>query len=1175
MSISRITPSLLSATNETTLALANFNFDLSLVKLDAPSEFKDLGRSLTRQRREMAEEGAVHRTARRLGILFESIAPNALNLGRAYGSRVSEISRNHTTDDLLPRHGVFAECAGVDGTSVWAAATSGKTAITVHLLACMLARAWSSSQATSIWVEVVEARKKELKKQITDGLYNDTSQLGLAASADLSRSDLAQWDASTRAWLQVADDAQLHRQKQLMLIVNNISMPVNHGTPSIDTYARVIEAWKTAVEALERLFGGQHQSVSKGSVLLGLASWHLYPDLLIFGETSTTVQFSDPTAGDCGQLTIGLFDPDTNKDEGVYWSLSLSHLRFYGDPVKVTSFTTRDGSRLSLDEFHLLILGAMLSDCGSLCTTDFTPAAELFAAMDAAIRKTDNPSAHSEGLHRSHGLYWDWGWVRILGNASRSFLALKDTERQLATSIIALGQRRGRGLLKGSTAKTPPLMGMCHPWIYHLLKKNVFEFQDLARGSDKANIEMMRFIAQKLDLRHNECIIRIKGRNTSVRMDTYVTALPHVEGNRTYHMNWVEVNYDSSSWRYFCNCHSKGHSCHHGMCPCYLHGVHCSMVCHAEDVDTHSTLCPGCEQGPRVKNAEQNYRCTNLQPGEAFRYVQSPFMNPIVLAAPPTPSDLGLHVKGSQGCAQSNQVLGPVPPNALRVDPTTHINKPLGLCGCFYRAQSTTHPTFVPVVSYTTDVALFVRIDVGMRSRKERIYDAQKRAQKEPLPSINQVTQSIISGQIPGPSLVRYLNALWDKARFFLPKFRKGLGVRGFSFESHLASLHALSLATKTYQELPGATINLQIISMPLHHALWLPDPWVGHLNRQQKFSCIAMFESGCYNMDPRAFKDVIAISSRNSIFASSLLHHDPSSLEHVDNISRVVGNVGKTGMVLMVAPQAPRLRKVQLDNFRLVSHAPFDGKSEDNFKSTSLHLRFTEYEMAFDVGERGAIDKDVCLVETLIQVYDRDQWIADIDVLSLFQEQNDAIRRNAISCTGCSTASDNGCSLQGLISVDNWEELLDTPRDLGRLSVVVFRGYGNWLAKLAAACICIQRGYRIVINPSKQICWQCCCRKKWGWAATTLVQTSNACRQHDRLEHSRVDQDSDASSDNDGDILSSDSNPEDDLVAEERVVLQTASFNQDYDSDDSTGTTYSLDGNHLSLQHMPQVFII
>lgn len=321
MSISKITASLASGTNETTLALINFNVDFSLLKFEAPKEFSALGSCLSRRRKQMAEEGPVHRTARRLGLLFESLVPNIPNVIRAYGARVSEISEHAEGDehpDHSTRHGVFSDCAGIDGTSLWAAATSGKSAIAMHLLACMLSRAWSGPQATSIWFQIVQGRRHQLQGQINDGIYDSSVGLSLTVSEDLSRDDLSAWDASTRAFLQIADKAQLRRQKQLMLIVNNVNIPVNQGDEKSATYNRVIEAWETGLKALENLLNGQSQTVSKASVLLGLSSWRLYPNLLVLGERTRTVVFDDPVIQHSGNLTIGLHNPDPGPDEGVY-----------------------------------------------------------------------------------------------------------------------------------------------------------------------------------------------------------------------------------------------------------------------------------------------------------------------------------------------------------------------------------------------------------------------------------------------------------------------------------------------------------------------------------------------------------------------------------------------------------------------------------------------------------------------------------------------------------------------------------------------------------------------------------------------------------------------------------------------------------------------------------------
>ena len=156
-SIGRLTTALLQGTQETTLALANLNFDFSLVKvsgpsvfltysdvqrLDAPLEFRGVGESLTRYRREDAEVGSSHVTARKLGALYEQVVPNTPRLFEAYGRRASEIANHGPKASKKVVHStnssIISNYVGADATSIWAAATSGRGAISVHLLACML-----------------------------------------------------------------------------------------------------------------------------------------------------------------------------------------------------------------------------------------------------------------------------------------------------------------------------------------------------------------------------------------------------------------------------------------------------------------------------------------------------------------------------------------------------------------------------------------------------------------------------------------------------------------------------------------------------------------------------------------------------------------------------------------------------------------------------------------------------------------------------------------------------------------------------------------------------------------------------------------------------------------------------------------------------------------------------
>lgn len=149
--VSKLNAALTSIPAELTVAAANFNLDFSLMKFEAPKEYQALGSALSSKRREDAEDGQPHVTVRKFGALFEQKVRVIQHLLNAYGKRVSEISsRSAAQQDQYI--GVFTDQAGIDGTSIWAVATSGQAALAVHLLACMLSRIWKGNEAVSLWV---------------------------------------------------------------------------------------------------------------------------------------------------------------------------------------------------------------------------------------------------------------------------------------------------------------------------------------------------------------------------------------------------------------------------------------------------------------------------------------------------------------------------------------------------------------------------------------------------------------------------------------------------------------------------------------------------------------------------------------------------------------------------------------------------------------------------------------------------------------------------------------------------------------------------------------------------------------------------------------------------------------------------------------------------------------
>ena len=189
--------SLFNGEQKTSLSAANFNFDFTLVKVAPPTEYEGLGQCLSARRKIEAEDGSLHIIARKLGALFAGEVPAVSNLISAYGKRASEISANPKANPATSRaYSAFAEHIGADATSLWAAATSGKSTITIHLLACMPARIWKAPAAVYLWSEIVAARKVKLQQR----LENDEFQMSDATSAriEITRDQLAAWDNSAR-----------------------------------------------------------------------------------------------------------------------------------------------------------------------------------------------------------------------------------------------------------------------------------------------------------------------------------------------------------------------------------------------------------------------------------------------------------------------------------------------------------------------------------------------------------------------------------------------------------------------------------------------------------------------------------------------------------------------------------------------------------------------------------------------------------------------------------------------------------------------------------------------------------------------------------------------------------------------------------------------------------------
>ncbi|KAK8085459.1 hypothetical protein PG997_006730 [Apiospora hydei] len=209
--------------------------------------------------------------------------------------------------------------------------------------------------------------------------------------------------------------------------------------------------------------------------------------------------------------------------------------------------------------------------------------------------------------------------------------------------------------------------------------------------------------------------------------------------------------------------------------------------------------------------------------------------------------------------------------------------------------------------------------------------------------------------------------------------------------------------------------------------------------------------ETGTVNLWSGNLKNVMALASGNSIYILSHFVTDPAVETPSSAIVRIVGNVGKAGISLLIPPASEPLIRPLSNSLRAVEYASFDGRRENNFTSTSLHLSFTPHEFPLDYGTSDIIDHQVFFVESVVSVHDSGKWIADLNILGVFRNGARQILRlpseNQSKQTHGHPDEKQKAALEAFVSIDTWEEVLDDPS-----THALVRASGSWAARLAAA---------------------------------------------------------------------------------------------------------------------------
>lgn len=1085
-SFGRISNSLVTGVNENTIALASLNFDFSLFKVEAPQEYSGVGHALAKSRRESAESGTTHRTARKLGALFEGVVPKAPGLVAAYGTRASEIIQKPGCNPAgkTEHHGPFTAFVGADATSIWAAATSGGTSIAVHLLACLLGRAFTDpAHSTSVWAELVQERQCEILRS-SQGPMLDISQLAAvnAASQPIPRDELQQWDASARAWLQTADSAMQKDHCQLKLILRSTHLPVSAGG---SLYTNVVRSWTQAMGGLERLINGQPQSVTDGAILLAISAWHLYPDLIVLGGKLTNIPFSDSLIPPAALLTVGITNSrdcsaehdSSTTPEGIYWSVALSHYRYYGRPLE-TSGEIDD--RLSIDELHLVALGSLLQ-LWKVSRSEIESSAPWFVALWSCVNQAKSSLPRPK-------------WLENISLAAKSLLDATGQMKRECFSLVDFGHRRARGFLVPTRMHDQS----CLPW-FGLRSPHIL---DSLRGSNpqECGVRYLRQLARAMRLLPGQAIItqisHISTFNRKIQHHEYTTAvLPYYDFERRDDRipeNVPDLINDDDSLSSRSTKRKAKHSAGDGPSSHYADEYVFSTA--------HTTWAGSFSFNDDDKlGLDGTFPST--WPEARFgigQYTAHPDLNLRSRSGDDVwyqPETLSHPLRCDRIASNGNSIIADCQadlPEAVDIfgSGSVHFYKMIGDSSGALRL-------------WMTRLATRDKFDI------QKALDDLQLGKSGDLVSIQSAIEALESETINHDILWQYLEGpdpyMPDT---FIKPFLELIRTERQQCKTAITSLRSLAVAKSIYSQLSGAKILASIVQTGIHGAKWAE---LYHstltLTRSIVFSCIAMFETGKIDLDAEKLEQVIALSSGNSLFVASRLLEDPNAEKPEHAVSRIVGNIGRSGISLLIPPPASPLVRPLSNSFRAVSYPPFDGVRGDSFKGTSFHLSFTSNRFPLDYGMMGIQDHQVYFVESVISVHDGGQWVADLDALRVLGWESGR-QRLSISRRACTkhSAEERTAALENFAAVESWEEVLDTPPGIG-----LVKAHRNWPARLAACAVLEQLGDGenasrhgstkreergampriMILDNGDELCWACVYRRfKRKVTADTGAQT-------------------------------------------------------------------------------------
>lgn len=249
--------------------------------------------------------------------LFEDMCPETPNFLSAYKQRDSEISRL-VEPEFFYGYNLSLRTALVEATNANSPFSSHyRVAAHLHLLACIIALGSDAEEATSTWGTIVALR--------TSG--------HAALRRGITRSQLAMWDSSARAWIETGNRCMSKEKSQLESLLQHAELAPWKTFPIIvESYtatqrvSTLINAWLSALTIMENLTSGQPQEVQDEEVLRVFPAFHLYPDVYVFGSRNVEAHMHDAVVPPRGVLTVDLGPGAKAPSNKILRSVSIPYV---------------------------------------------------------------------------------------------------------------------------------------------------------------------------------------------------------------------------------------------------------------------------------------------------------------------------------------------------------------------------------------------------------------------------------------------------------------------------------------------------------------------------------------------------------------------------------------------------------------------------------------------------------------------------------------------------------------------------------------------------------------------------------------------------------------------------------------------------------------------------------